>query len=212
MVPLALARFAAMVGSRVAGAVATGEMSAGMRALVGAVSSAGGGSSAVRRIQAIFDPASLRNVLNVISGMRNLISVKSGSNRLSEMMDIAVRNLKNLTPVKTGATRDGWRGRYFVQQTEMGFEVTNERMKTEHGKMLIKILESGAKPHTITAKGLMLKFQMGGKTVFAQRVRHPGVKGIGMIRATETLMEQMMNQYSKDIVAEAQQIFERAKA
>lgn len=51
------------------------------------------------------------------------------------------------------------------------------------------IIEKGSEPHVITPRrtGGMLRFTVGGRTVYARKVNHPGTRPMGIL--TESLAE-----------------------
>jgi hypothetical protein len=74
---------------------------------------------------------------------------------------------KPQVPVRTGKTRRSLRVRH-----------ANQRRATVYGSFVASILDKGAKPHTINAKpGKHLIFSAGGRTIFARKVHHRGVRG-----------------------------------
>ena len=52
---------------------------------------------------------------------------------------------------------------------------------------IVTFLEFGTAPHVITPKnpGGVLVFEVGGETVFARIVHHPGTKPLGIVRITQ---------------------------
>ena len=77
------------------------------------------------------------------------------------------RSLKRVTPTRTGKLRRGW---VIVQN------------KTTQGVIANRVpyapfVEFGTSPHVIyPRKRKFLRFKVGGKTIFARKVNHPGTK------------------------------------
>lgn len=90
-----------------------------------------------------------------------------------EWAETTVRLAKPQTPQITGRTRRSMR-------------VRNASMKraTVVGSFVARILDGGAKPHTITAKrapALVFKAR-SGQTIFARKVHHRGVRAKGHVK------------------------------
>jgi hypothetical protein len=80
----------------------------------------------------------------------------------------AVRELRDATPVRTGAARAAWRADYLP--TERAVKVTN-------AQPYVPYLIRGTQPHDIYAHaGGYLRFLIGERTVFARVVHHPGTR------------------------------------
>lgn len=74
------------------------------------------------------------------------------------------------TPVDSGHLRSKNMMRVDQQPTRVVGEVYN-------GTRYAATVHDGAKPHTIRARRKkMLRFKVGGKTVYAKSVRHPGTR------------------------------------
>lgn len=90
---------------------------------------------------------------------------------------LLVQAAKEEAPSRTGALRDS-----------IGYELTGENTSEvqlhilmgnqRRPEVVVKTLLFGSLPHVIKPKrpGGVLRFEMGGKTVFAKRVNHPGTK------------------------------------
>jgi len=87
-----------------------------------------------------------------------------------------LRELKSNTPVATGASRAGWH----LAVKNLG---SRKEYSIRHDdKEQIDRLNYGTKPHLIRPKhGLALRFSVGGTTVFAKSVQHPGTTGLGFV-------------------------------
>lgn len=81
---------------------------------------------------------------------------------------IYLPEIKKRTPKKTGTTAEDW------GVLLMGNKVYLANYKFGH---IVEFLNDGTKPHTIKPKNAQaLKFEIGGKTVFAKKVEHPGIE------------------------------------
>lgn len=86
-----------------------------------------------------------------------------------EWADRTVAAARPQVPAVTGKTRRSLRRRH-----------SSQKRATVYGSFVAGILDKGAKPHTILAKKApALVFQAGGKTIFARKVHHRGVRGSG---------------------------------
>lgn len=78
-----------------------------------------------------------------------------------------VTAMKARAPVDTGLLRSS------IRQIDSPGSVRVGPIGVDYNKYVVE----GTKPHTIKAKpGKTLVFQMGGKTIFAKSVKHPGTK------------------------------------
>lgn len=81
--------------------------------------------------------------------------------------DDYVRLAKPQIPIATGKTRLSLRRRN-----------ANQRRATVVGSFVAYFIDKGPKPHVINAKRHQaLRFQVGGRTVFARQVHHRGYRG-----------------------------------
>lgn len=90
------------------------------------------------------------------------------TNWLVDMAMWVKDDLKRRVPVKTGALKNSLR-----------YELTHEAnggSATFHSVFYGKTLDEGVSPFTISAKGTRLAFTMGSDKVFANTVKHPGIK------------------------------------
>lgn len=87
---------------------------------------------------------------------------------------LLVDEAKSEAPVKTGTLRNSIRFAVRQQGTRsMSLEVTAGNRSRP--PVVVKTILFGSKPHVITPRrAKALKFTMGGRTVFARRVKHPG--------------------------------------
>jgi hypothetical protein len=84
------------------------------------------------------------------------------------------------TSKKTGKTSVSWTIHYHKVQDGVVWEISPDGRENE-----VTYLEFGTKPHVIEARGGALKFEVGGETVYATRVFHPGTKPLGFVRLTQ---------------------------
>lgn len=70
-----------------------------------------------------------------------------------------------MIPIRTGATR---RSIHEGRVTNSGAEII--------GSGVAIIIDTGSRPHSIEASGRRLRFQEGGRTIFARKVDHPGTR------------------------------------
>lgn len=83
---------------------------------------------------------------------------------------VATRDIKAAAPVRSGDLKDSIEPR--MRTTARG--ATGEIViGAEHASFV----KDGTPPHTISAKNArFLRFEVGGRTVFAKSVKHPGTK------------------------------------
>lgn len=92
-----------------------------------------------------------------------------------------VTALDRAAPVKTGQLRRS-RSVSGIRATGTGFSVTITYTAPQAG-----FTEDGTRPHTIRARrARVLAFKVGGRTVFAKSVRHPGTKAQHWFKRTVT--------------------------
>ena len=84
------------------------------------------------------------------------------------------------TPRKTGKTSASWTIHYHKVKDAIVWEISPDGRENE-----VMWLEFGTKPHVIEARDGALKFEIGGETVFAKTVFHPGTKPLGFVRLTQ---------------------------
>lgn len=97
--------------------------------------------------------------------------VRSAVDFANRKTAIRIQNeAKKLIPVRTGALRSSFR----AQATQNGVEL-------EWRAPYAEVVDIGAPAHTMTAPTSggkkVYKFRIGGRTVFAKKVNHPGQKG-----------------------------------
>jgi len=92
-------------------------------------------------------------------------------------LQAALGTVRDLTPVATGKTRDGWEAEVVEQAGgDTVFRLTHPDEKA------INRLNYGTRPHVILPKNKQaLRFFVGGKEVFARSVKHPGTPGLGFL-------------------------------
>jgi hypothetical protein len=77
--------------------------------------------------------------------------------------------VKRVTPVRTGTLR-----RSITSRVEDG----GNRGRIGTNLSYARAVHEGTKPHTIVPRNAaVLRFQIGGETIFARHVRHPGTRG-----------------------------------
>lgn len=78
-----------------------------------------------------------------------------------------VREMRSHVPVVTGRLRRSFR-----------VGVTTNRRATVLGHHTAYLIDAGARPHTIRARGAgPMIFRAGGRTIFARQVHHRGFRG-----------------------------------
>jgi len=91
-------------------------------------------------------------------------------------VQMILEDLQDDTPVDTGATRDAWALKIDQKSNDTTYTITHPDPK------LIHLLNAGSRPHMIhPANKKALKFMVGGVTIFARSVRHPGTKRTGFV-------------------------------
>lgn len=103
-------------------------------------------------------------------------------------------SIRNMVPVKTGQLRRsiGARIANTRQKRVLGIDTTKHAIivgpRTVHGR-IANILEGGAKPHDVRARGAGFMVFNG---IFAKKIRHPGIKAMNFIgRAQDAALPQM---------------------
>ena len=89
------------------------------------------------------------------------------------------------TPKKTGKTAGSWTIHYHKIEDAIVWEISPDGRENE-----VTYLEFGTRPHVIEVKEGALKFEVGGETVYATRVFHPGTKPLGFVRLTQDDLDQ----------------------
>lgn len=153
----------------------------------------------------------------------------------------AMKIARELTPVESGRSRDGWFvrviGGFSGKSRGMPLVVLdhefNHRGKFPRtgplGYSLLDILEFGSRAHEITptssrstrlGRGLkaarnqgarFLRFVAGGDLVFTRRVSHPGTKAYGMLRRTTPIAQRMFNTLAQNALNKLAQEFMRGR-
>lgn len=104
---------------------------------------------------------------------------------MSEMdrtADDVKERMRQLAPVDTGNLRDS------IAVTKLGDQYRIGPVNVPYAAAQ----EYGARPHTIkAAPGKFLVFQVGGKTIFAKTVKHPGNKAQPYVRPTRAWAEEV---------------------
>lgn len=123
------------------------------------------------------------------------------SRKVAKNMDrfagLILAEMKIKVPVDTGNLRDHLRIKVLADRWEIGPEGVDYAMAVEHG----------SKPHTIRAKnGGTMAFQIGGRTVYAKSVRHPGNRAQPYIRPA---YEKYVKELSKNIALDGAKYWEK---
>lgn len=91
-----------------------------------------------------------------------------------------VKEMKSKAPVASGKLRDAIRQVNGPGRVAVG----------THGIGYIQYVVEGTRPHDIRPKGNALVFKIGGKTIFARVVHHPGTKANNfMEEAAKTVLK-----------------------
>lgn len=108
---------------------------------------------------------------------RNRTLVLGALNRsLRKIGGVMVPALKGNTPVRTGKLRASTRFQIKGTAEDQVLEI-RQGARTAEGVFYRPFVTAGTRPHDIVPRTKKaLKFNVGGRTVFAKRVRHPGTK------------------------------------
>jgi hypothetical protein len=101
--------------------------------------------------------------------------------------------IKERTPKDSGETRESWTIHYHKSSDQVTWEISPDGKED-----IVTFLEFGTKPHVILPKATIeavesygvyvpegfLAFEIGGETIFAKHVHHPGTKPLGFVRLT----------------------------
>jgi hypothetical protein len=103
--------------------------------------------------------------------------------------------LKARTPKKTGKTAASWTIHYHKTSDSIVWEISPDGREDE-----VTFLEFGTKPHVIEPRGEALKFEVGGETVYARKVYHPGTKPLGFVRLTQDDLEKSAREIAEKLL------------
>lgn len=90
-------------------------------------------------------------------------------------VETVAREVAQRTPVKTGALRDS----LYTRVDGAGADAVGTVGFTADYAAPV---ETGTRPHTIRARGKVLRFTVGGRVIYAPEVNHPGTRGAHMFR------------------------------
>lgn len=130
---------------------------------------------------------------NIRSVHEKIESINTGefSGDIDNLVTRAYRRVKELTPAKTGATRESWRWTKERIGKELNYVwiIYNER-EGDNNPPLLKFLEWGTKPHEIVPTAswpAMLVFKSRtGEWVQTRHVDHPGTRPYAMVAITKS--------------------------
>ena len=138
-------------------------------------------------------------VVKVSADTRKLRAQISATQRLfgktqDEVLYLAeyfLDRIRSLTPRDTGQTADAWVMRFTAFGKVSGEGLIWE-IRNEGREEIVEYLEFGTRPHVIEPRdpGGVLAFEVGGETVFAKKVFHPGTKPLGFVRMTQRDIDQ----------------------
>jgi len=104
--------------------------------------------------------------------------------------------LRAKTPKKSGKVAASWTIHYHKIQDGIVWEISPDGKEQE-----VTWLEFGTKPHVIEAReGGALKFEIGGETIFANRVFHPGTKPLGFVRLTQDDLDKSAREIAEKLL------------
>jgi hypothetical protein len=111
--------------------------------------------------------------------------------------------IKARTPRRTGKTAASWTIHYHKVQDGIVWEISSDGKEKE-----VTYLEFGTKPHVILPKEKgALKFDVGGETVFAKEVFHPGTKPLGMVRLTQMDLDKSAKEIGERLLSNIQNVW-----
>ena len=141
----------------------------------------------------LMEPVASLDVTNLVNDLSTISKLPPEKITQNIMQDIGQKieiEAKALAPVRTGALRDSIKSEYtdgsLVIDAAKNYAAYQEFGTGGRG-------EYPGQPYTITPKsGKYLVFKVGGKTVFAKKVTHPGVPAHPFLRpATQKAVEQI---------------------
>jgi hypothetical protein len=104
----------------------------------------------------------------------DLITAGELNRALRQTGRILVPALKSETPVRTGRLKNSTRFQIQGGPGDQRLEI-RQGAKTPEGTHYLPFVVLGTRPHTIVPRGGgVLRFEIGGRTVFAKKVNHPG--------------------------------------
>lgn len=124
---------------------------------------------------------------NRLAPMDNQIR-EATTRSIRDLINAALSHLQRITPSRTGALKTSYRKRFF----QLAGRITTD-------KDYIKHVELGTKPHEILPRfASALRFEIGGRTIFAKRVQHPGTRPQRIVRRTVRFIKQKIPQVTKN--------------
>ena len=110
--------------------------------------------------------------------------------------------IKARTPKKTGKTAASWTIHYHKTTDSVTWEIRPDGRESE-----VAFLEFGTKPHVIEPHGKALKFGVGGDTIYATKVYHPGTKPLGFVRITQDDLDKSAREIGERLLAHIQHLW-----
>ena len=149
------------------------------------------------RGSATFDKKSVRRTLKSLKRTERFLRKEGPSKLVRTLTWYALQRVKDHSPVRTGQFRDGWRATIVRGSGGVQGRVRHKWENSQKGKIRLRAIEYGAKPHVIEAvrkRVLSFRFKSGDKGLMP-RVNHPGMKGFFM--RTQTMRE--VRRYTKQV-------------
>lgn len=127
-------------------------------------------------MQLVTDGAILAEILRSPSGMVGRF--------LLERATVVQAEAKRLAPRRTGCLQDSIVKRVESSGAEMAVRIVSDTAPCDpQHKSYSMFVHEGTAPHLIQARpGGVLAFEIGGETIFATSVQHPGTKAIPFLR------------------------------
>ncbi len=103
-----------------------------------------------------------------------------------------LREARKEIPVKTGKGAAS----LYSQSSGTSFSIGSDLK-------YVKFIVSGTKPHTITPnRAKVLRFKVGGRTIFAKMVRHPGTKSNNFLKRALENQQDHIRSLAEKIIAD----------
>lgn len=134
------------------------------------------------------DPRSFKDALREVAGEVGRDEIQAA---VEDAVMIANNHLLNTTP-PAGASMDEWSMDSIADSVEVYWERGESQGKLEQGDALVAEwthphadkIEVGVRPHMIEGDPvLVFEDHETGETIFTTEVNHPGIPGVGFIRA-----------------------------
>lgn len=105
------------------------------------------------------------------------VAVQQASRVMGGLGRSIVRNARGRVPVRSGELRDSIGSTLSTTSSAVRLEVF---ATAPHARFV----HEGTRPHEIRPRhARALRFQIGGRVIFAQRVRHPGTRAVPFLAA-----------------------------